>query len=361
MHAALRTAQKAAASPVPVLIEGPRGVGKELVARAIHGSGPRRSKPFVAIRCGDISDNLVGSLLFGDEKAAPAASARQRGKVAEGSGGTLFLDDVAELPSTAQAKLLHAIREGEVEPVGTRKPAKVDVRLVCATNRDLIAEVKAGRFREDLLYRLHVYPITVPALQERPEDIPELARHFLARFAAEEGKRISRISAEALSLLCAYRWPGNVRELENALFRAVVLAATDTIGLDEFPQIASRVTDFVPSGSVAPELATGAAAASHVRAAAGSTMVSQASRHGPSLATTFITPPAGMIGLLDDNGQMRPLEEIEAETIRFAISHYRGQMSEAARRLRIGRSTLYRRLDALGLDADLPDAEAPAL
>jgi DNA-binding NtrC family response regulator len=304
----------------------------------------------------------VGSLLFGDEKAAPAGtSARRRGKFAEGSGGTLFLDDVAELPSSAQVRLLRAIREGEVEPVGTRKPVKMDVRLVCATNRDLIAEVKAGRFREDLLYRLHVYPITVPALRERPEDIPELARHFLARFAAEEGKRISRISAEALSLLCAYRWPGNVRELENALFRAVVLAATDTIGLDEFPQIASRVTDFVPSGSVAPELATGAAAASHVRAAAGSTMVSQASRHGPSLATTFITPPAGMIGLLDDNGQMRPLEEIEAETIRFAISHYRGQMSEAARRLRIGRSTLYRRLDALGLDADLPDAEAPAL
>src|SRR6202034_4091227 len=133
--------------------------------------------------------------------------------------------------------LLRAIQEGEVEPVGARKPVKVDVRLISATNRDLIADVKAGRFREDLFYRLHVFPITVPPLRERPADIPALSRHFLARFAAEEGKRIRLITPEALRVLTAFHWPGNIRELENSLFRAVVLAETDAVGLDEFPQI----------------------------------------------------------------------------------------------------------------------------
>ncbi len=137
-------------------------------------------------------------------------------------------------------KLLRAIQEGEVEPVGARKPVKVDVRLVSATNRDLIADVKAGRFREDLFYRLHVFPITVPPLRERPADIPALARHFLARFAAEEGKRIRLITPEALRVLTAFRWPGNIRQLENAVFRAVVLAEADEVGLDEFPQIAAQ-------------------------------------------------------------------------------------------------------------------------
>ncbi len=192
MQAVLRTAEKAVSSAIPVLIEGQSGVGKELIARAIHGSGERRAKPFVAVNCGAIPDNLVESLLFGHEKGAfTGATERHAGKFVEASGGTLFLDEVGELPPAAQVKLLRAIQEGEVEPVGARKPVKVDVRIISATNRDLIADVKDGRFREDLFYRLHVFPITVPPLRERPEDIPELTRHFLARFAAEEGKRIS--------------------------------------------------------------------------------------------------------------------------------------------------------------------------
>src|SRR5229473_7029848 len=242
MHAVLRTAEKAAASAIPVLIEGQSGVGKELIARAIHGSGERRTKPFIAVNCGAIPDNLVESLLFGHEKGAfTGATERHVGKFVEASGGTLFLDEVGELPLAAQVKLLRAIQEGEVEPVGARKPVKVDVRLVSATNRNLIADVKAARFREDLFYRLHVFPITVPALAERPEDIPELTRHFLIRFAAEEGKRIARISGEALALLSNHRWPGNVRQLENAVFRAVVLAEGDEVGIAEFPQIAAQV------------------------------------------------------------------------------------------------------------------------
>ena len=192
MQAVLRTAGKAATSAIPVLIAGQSGVGKELIARAIHGSGERRAKPFVAVNCGAIPENLVESILFGHEKGAfTGATDRHTGKFVEASGGTLFLDEVGELPAAAQVKLLRAIQEGEVEPVGARKPVKVDARIISATNRDLAADVTAGRFREDLFYRLHVFPITVPTLAERPEDIAELVRHFLARFAAEEGKRIS--------------------------------------------------------------------------------------------------------------------------------------------------------------------------
>src|ERR1700726_2437536 len=242
MAGVLRTAQKATGSAIPVLIEGESGVGKELIARAVHGSGERRAKPFVAVNCGAIPDNLVESILFGHEKGAfTGATDRHTGKFVEASGGTLFLDEVGELPPAAQVKLFRAIQEGEVEPVGARKPVKVDARIISATNRDLIADVTAGRFREDLFYRLHVFPITVPTLAERPEDIAELVRHFLARFAAEEGKRIRAISAQALALLAAYRWPGNVRQLENAVFRAVVLAETDEVGVGEFPQIATQL------------------------------------------------------------------------------------------------------------------------
>src|SRR5262249_54115233 len=177
MQSVLRTAAKAAGSIIPVLIEGRSGVGKELIARAIHGSGSRQAKPFVAVNCGAIPDNLVESLLFGHEKGAfTGATERHTGKFVEASEGTLFLDEVGELPPAAQVKLLRAIQENEIEPVGARKPVKVDVRLISATNRDLIADVKAGRFREDLFYRLHVFPISVPPLHERAQDIPELAR-----------------------------------------------------------------------------------------------------------------------------------------------------------------------------------------
>ena len=242
MPAVLRMAEKAAASTIPVLVSGKSGVGKELIARAIHGSGERRAKPFIAVNCGAMPENLVESILFGHEKGSfTGATERHVGKFVEASGGTLFLDEVGELPAAAQVKLLRAIQEGEVEPVGARKTVKVDVRIVSATNRDLIADVKAGRFREDLFYRLHVFPITVPPLRERPADIPALARHFLARFAAEEGKRIRLIAPEALRVLAAFSWPGNIRQLENALFRAVVLAEGDTIGLAEFPQISAQV------------------------------------------------------------------------------------------------------------------------
>ena len=356
MQSVLRVAEKAASSAIPVLIEGQSGVGKELIARAIHGSGDRRAKPFVAVNCGAIPDNLVESLLFGHEKGAfTGATERHMGKFVEASGGTLFLDEVGELPAAAQVKLLRAIQEGEIEPVGARKPVKVDVRLISATNRDLIADVKSGRFREDLFYRLHVFPISVPPLRERLQDIPELARHFLVRFAAEEGKRVSGLSAEAMSLLCAYQWPGNVRQLENAVFRAVVLAEGDIIGCGEFPQIASQVSGCVATDDIAP-LAISETVPHGLHPIKGDLFDLGSATISPPAATT----PMSALDLLDDNGEVRPLEHIEADAIRFAIAHYRGQMSEVARRLRIGRSTLYRKLDSLGLSGD-PDMQPHAL
>jgi DNA-binding NtrC family response regulator len=358
MHSVLRMAEKAANSAIPVLIEGQSGVGKELIARAIHGSGERRSKPFIAVNCGAIPDNLVESLLFGHEKGAfTGATERHVGKFVEASGGTLFLDEVGGLPAAAQVKLLRAIQESEIEPVGARKPIKVDVRLISATNRDLIADVKAGRFREDLFYRLHVFPIAVPPLHERAQDIPELTRHFLVRFAVEEGKRAGRLSAEAMTLLCAYQWPGNVRQLENAVFRAVVLAENDTMGPDEFPQIASQISGCATTADVAPGLANAEADSHESHPIEGEIVSIERANAAPHAAMTAI----GVLDLLDDNDDVRPLEDIEADAIRFAITHYRGQMSQVARRLRIGRSTLYRKLDSLGLAGDSADVQTPAL
>src|SRR5712691_9688618 len=237
MAGVLRTAQKAAASTIPVLIEGESGVGKELFARAIHGSGERKSKPFVAVNCGAIPDNLVESILFGHDKCDfTGATERHTGKFVEASGGTLFLDEVSELPLPAQVKLLRALQEGAVVAVGGRKPVKVDVRIISATNRKLLDRVKSGHFREDLFYRLHVLPLTIPPLRMRREDIPHLLRHFLARFSAEENRTITSISGEAMAHLSQLEWPGNIRQLENAVYRAVVMSEGDQLGLADFPQ-----------------------------------------------------------------------------------------------------------------------------
>ncbi|HEU5016540.1 MAG TPA: sigma-54 dependent transcriptional regulator [Pseudolabrys sp.] len=344
MRPVLRAAEKAASSAIPVLIAGESGVGKELIARAIHGSSARRAKPFVAVNCGAMPEALVESILFGHEKGAfTGATERHTGKFVEAHGGTLFLDEVGELPSAAQVKLLRALQESEVEPVGGRKTVKVDVRIISATNRDLIADVKAGRFREDLFYRLHVFPIMVPPLRRRPEDIPELARHFVARAAAEERKRVRGLSKEAVALLRNFEWPGNVRQLENAIFRAVVLVDGEEIGLDEFPQFSARVGNgtaeelsvqplMEPSPTVVPE------------------------EHDTAVSMMA----ADALALLDEHGDVRALEEIEKEVIQFAIDHYRGQMSEVARRLKIGRSTLYRKLETLRLvNADRIQSSSP--
>jgi DNA-binding NtrC family response regulator len=336
MAGVLRTAQKAASSTIPVLIEGESGVGKELFARAIHGSSERKAKPFVAVNCGAIPDNLVESILFGHEKGAfTGATERHTGKFVEASGGTLFLDEVSELPLAAQVKLLRALQEDAVEAVGGRKPVKVDVRIISATNRKLLDRVKGGQFREDLFYRLHVLPLTIPPLRARREDIPHLLRHFLARFCAEENRPITGINGEAMAQLAQLEWPGNIRQLENVVYRAVVMSDGDQLGLADFPLAAAQ-------SATAPESQSQHGEPLIVPPAFHSTAPAMVSGNDIPIAPL---PAAGTLAMLTRSGEMRPLEEMETEIIRFAISHYRGQMSEVARRLKIGRSTLYRKLD----------------
>jgi DNA-binding NtrC family response regulator len=339
MTRALALGKKAAASTIPVLIEGESGVGKELLARAIQGSGDRAGKPFVTINCGAIPANLVESTLFGHVKGAfTGAIADAPGKFREAHNGTLFLDEVGELPPETQVKLLRAIQEGEIEPVGSAKTVKVNVRIISATNRRLLNLAKDGHFREDLYYRLNVFPIYVPPLRDRREDIPALANHFIARFAAEEGRRVQAISKDALALLAAFDWPGNIRQLENAIFRAVVLAETQILEPDDFPQI--------------------------LAARDGAQTVRQTSlaNYQPSepihIDNAIALPRLGAVDattipdrFLDTGGHLLPLADIERELIAFAIDHHAGRMAQVARALGIGRSTLYRKLKEYGLEA----------
>jgi DNA-binding NtrC family response regulator len=339
MRQVIRLGQRAAQSSIPILIEGESGVGKELIARAIQGSSERAGRPFVTVNCGAIPENLIESILFGHERGAfTGATDKHLGKFQEADGGTLFLDEIGELRLDMQVKMLRALQEGEIDPVGAKRPVKVDVRIISATNRDLAELTAEGRFREDLYYRLNVFPMHIPALRERRDDVPALAQYFVARFAAEENKPVSGFTPEAMALLDSYSWPGNVRQLENTIFRAVVLCDTEALDVVDFPQIASAMGVVAEPRKHLPELGTPIVTSTAVAAP----------------RTSFAAPAASpfTVSATDPGGHMRKLEEIEAELIRMAISRYHGRMSEVARRLGIGRSTLYRKLKELGLDAD---------
>lgn len=313
MRQVVRLGQRAASSGIPILILGESGVGKEVIARCIQGASDRAGKPFVTVNCGAIPENLVESILFGHEKGSfTGAHEKKLGKFVEADQGTLFLDEVGELPLEMQVKLLRVLQEGEVDAVGSRRPTKVDVRIISATNRDLATQVREGRFREDLYYRLNVYPIEVPALRERREDLPAMVDHFIRRFNAEEGRTVPGVTAEAMSMLMTYDWPGNVRQLENSVFRAIVLSDGDALTPNDFPQISGLVS---PARSV-PEAA---------------------------VMTTDATT-GQKLAISDEAGDLRTLEAIERDLIQYAIDHYAGHMSEVARRLGIGRSTLYRKV-----------------
>src|SRR5438309_3421274 len=236
MHQVFDVVEKVAAARTTVLITGESGTGKELVARAVHGKSPRTEAPFVPVNCGAIPEGLIESELFGHVKGAfTGAAGDKEGLFQAAQGGTLFLDEIGELPVALQVKLLRAIQERQIRPVGGTEDVEVDVRIVAATNRDLPAEVRAGRFREDLYYRLNVVQIRVPPLRERREDILPLADHFLARFAAEHQRPGLRPSREARRRLDEYDFPGNVRELENLIERAVALSSGDEVTLDALP------------------------------------------------------------------------------------------------------------------------------
>jgi len=353
----LDLAQRAAQSNIPVVLEGESGVGKELVARAIQSGSDRSGKPFVTVNCGAIPHNLVESILFGHEKGAfTGATERHVGKFMEADGGTIFLDEIGDLPLDVQVKLLRAVQQGEIETVGARTAHKVNVRLISATNKDLIEEVKNGHFREDLYYRLNVFPITIPALRKRKEDIPHLVRVFTERFSSEQknGNRMT-VNAGALALLTAYDWPGNIRQLENAIFRAVVLADGPELTEADFPQIAAQLPEY----DVVDHLALVADNSSNVRLgeiAAAEFGVSQTV--ADNVEARINDAPDNAISSTNPSGDVRKLADVEEELIRFALKFYRGQMSQVARKLGIGRSTLYRKLKDYGIDPDNPQKDA---
>jgi len=251
MAARLLTLKRAAQSRATVLLLGESGVGKEVAARAIHQWSDRADGPFVVINCVALSPTLLESELFGHEKGAfTGAHARKRGKFEFASGGTLFLDEIGELPIELQAKLLRVLQDGEIQRVGGNETIKPDVRLLAATNRDLKQAIAEGRFRRDLFYRLNVISVTLPPLRERPEDIQDLARHFLQRACVEQKRRLAGISQQAMERLQAYAWPGNVRELANVIERAVVLCPGDDISLQDLPE---EVRETIPRGVTSAE------------------------------------------------------------------------------------------------------------
>ncbi len=301
MQEVFKSVEKIVDSNVTVLIQGESGTGKELIARAIHNhSRTRSNRPFVAVNCTALPESLLESELFGHEKGSfTGAVGRRVGKFEQASSGTIFLDEVGLMSPTTQAKVLRVLQEREFERVGGTELIKVDVRVISATNKDLEEEMKKGEFREDLFYRISVFPIKLPALRERKEDIPLLAAHFLKKYNEQENKQIEGISPEALELLMAYNWPGNVRELENAIERAVVLTTNNEIGAKELPTAVRSLGEKKLYES--------------------------------------------------DNTLSSWIEKLEEEALRQALLENEGNISKTAKKLGIGRATIYRKAKKYGL------------
>ena len=337
---AMRLAERAASSNIPVMIEGESGVGKEQIARAIHNASDRKGKAFVSFNCASLTEETLENKLFGREKSPENRKAdKHTSKIVEANNGTLYLAEIGKLSLPLQLKLLRVLQEGEVEPIGARRPTRIDIRLICSTQSNILDPVKIGRFREDLFYRLNVFPIMLPPLRARKNEIPDLARKFMSKFSTEEGRKVNQISNQALDLLMKYEWPGNIRQLENAIYRAVILAESEELDVTEFPQIAAGVEDFEvlipPTPVIKPHTSEEEA------------------------VTPLTIRDPNVLPLIGANGEVRNLADIEENTIRFALYHYHGQMSEIARRLGIGRSTLYRKLKEYGIDEQDADIFTP--
>jgi DNA-binding NtrC family response regulator len=316
MRRVLEVLEHAVESRVTVLVQGASGTGKELIARALHYNGERKEGPFVAVNVAGIPETLLESELFGYERGAfTGATARKYGKFELANHGTLFLDEIGEMPMLLQAKLLRALQEREIERLGGTQPIPLDVRIVCATNRDLKVEIEKGRFREDLYYRLAVFPITIPPLNERLEDIPLLAQHFLAKSAAEEGKEIDGFDGAVLVRLSEHNYPGNVRELENIVRHAVVVARGKQIQLSDLP----------PS------------------------MLHYDTLRGVE-AGVHVPLDQILVAAIRSVEQIPKMEEIEARVIERTVELCNGNLAHVARRLGISRATIYRRISKLGLE-----------
>src|SRR6478752_3961587 len=308
--------QRVLESEVAVCVSGESGTGKELVARAIHSGGPRKRGPFVAINCAGIPESLQESELFGHERGAfSGATQMRRGCFEQANGGTLLLDEIGEMSLQTQASLLRTLQEKTIRRVGGSGEIPIDVRMVCATHRDLRAEVEAGRFREDLYFRLVVYPILLPPLRGRLEDIPTLVGHFLRSLSKDVGRDVHAISPEALEALARHNWPGNVRELQNVVHRSLLACHSDEINLADLPPDIRELG--LPSLGLSVVPANGAAANGH------------------------------------GEGEILPLRELERRAIQRALRATQGSVGKAAKLLGIGRATLYRRIATLDLSRDV--------
>jgi two-component system, NtrC family, response regulator HydG len=304
MRRTLETVAQAAPSSATILLVGESGTGKELLARHVHRLSERVAGPFVAVNCAALPEGLLESELFGHEKGAfTGAGAQRAGRFERAHGGTLLLDEIGETSPAVQVRLLRVLQEGEIERVGGQQPLEVDVRVVAATNRDLEADVRAGRFREDLYYRLNVIQIAVPPLRARHGDVPLLAQHFVVRFAEKNNKRMAGFSEAALRALDAYGWPGNVRELENTIERAVVLSKKDSIGVEDLPPAIAGAPQTSDSGGARAD--------------------------GEGIYIPFGTP----------------LDEIERRVIKATLERTGGDKNTAARLLGIAARTIYRKLE----------------
>ena len=302
---AVNMGRKAALSDIPILITGETGTGKDIFAQALHGESVRAGRPFIAVNCGAIPAQLAESTLFGHEKGSfTGATEKTPGKFREAEGGTIFLDEVGELPLDLQVKLLRTLQQKEVEPIGSPKPVPVNVRVISATNRNLEADVKAGRFREDLFFRLNVLHIELPALRERRQDIAALTRHFIDRFCASDGKALRDISEPAIKKLCAYDWPGNIRQLENTLNRSMVMGDGD---------IEEEDLMFASSFSA------------------------------PDKPITYASAQ-GSFQLYNSAGHLKTMQEIESDAMAYALEKFGGNITQAAKALGVAKSTFYRKM-----------------
>lgn len=331
MRDVLSDVSRLANSRVHVLITGPSGVGKEVVAHAIHAGGQRRGRPFVAVNCAGIPDSLLESELLGYERGAfTGALARKPGKFEVADSGTIFLDEIGEMSMPLQAKLLRVLQDGGFERLGGNQTVRVDVRVLSATNRDLSQMVREGSFREDLYYRLAVFTLTLPPLRERRSDVAPLVEHFLRRACAEEHKPVPTISREVSRLLEMHTWPGNVRQLQNVVKHAVVMMRGDTLTIGDLP------ASFL-QGLHAPVEGAAATSRGAAKLALDLAVGTAAERLERSLSAAF-----------PDDSLLPTMEELEAAGIRLAMSRLAGNRKQTAERLQISRATLYRRIEPEG-------------
>jgi two-component system response regulator AtoC/two-component system nitrogen regulation response regulator NtrX len=302
-------------SDVPVVIQGETGTGKELVVKAIHYRGPRSKQPLCTINCAAIPENLLESELMGHEKGSFTGAIQQQiGKLERANMGTLFLDEITEMPLTMQAKILRVIEEQVFERVGGNKPIKTNVRIISASNKDILSEVNSKNFREDLYYRINVFRILIPPLRDRKDDIPELVNVFINRFGTLSGKKINKLDNSVMDKLTSYNWPGNIRQLQNSIRRAILITTNDTLLPEHF--------DFPDLGE-------------------------NDLRMVESLESGLSTLEAAM-----RRGEVLPLSEVEEIFIRRALNATNGNISAAAAKLGVGRSTVYRKMQELGINTE---------